>query len=101
MILVAVLSVNQFINAQNKSLWKDVEDFSKSSRKMVKEGVKIIKEDPNSTANRLMNDEKYQKKLNSTVEEHSQATEWLNKRVEDAHYKVIKSTSIFIKKQKG
>lgn len=64
MVLFSFLFVSVFIDAQNKGLLKDVKDFSKSTGKMVKEGVKIIKEDPNSIANRLMNDEKYQKIYN-------------------------------------
>ena len=98
MILVICLFFNQFIIAQDKSLWKDVKYFSKSSGEMVKEGVKIIKEDPNTTANKIMNDKKYQKNLQSTVEEHSHATERLSNRIENTHNKVKKTTPALIDK---
>lgn len=92
-----------FGNSSAQSLWKDIKGFSKSTARTVKEGFKIMKEDPQKTANKIMNDQEYQKKLEKISNDQMESSEKMNKHFENAEKYVQRAKGVITginKKQK-
>ena len=81
-IMLLIVSQNcDFAQNKSKDLIKDVKDFGKSVYEATKEGYKVLNENPNKNADKLMNDAEYQKNLENKVDNLNNSAERINRRV--------------------
>ena len=66
-LIIAHYSPTIYPQVGKDSLCKDIKSYGKSLFEVTKEGWKIMNEDPNTTAERIINDEEYKKNLDEKV----------------------------------